>query len=134
MVHDFKVMGVIPASCEEVFLSWISGDVNGSMTGGKVVIDPRFGGSFTAWGGYVFGTTIEFEPFSRIVQSWRTAEFDEGDDVWQIEATMTPKDGGTLLTIRHISVREGDHDYVDDGWLDSYLNSIQGYFASKRSN
>jgi len=81
MVHDFKVMGIILASCEEVFMSWMSDDAYGSMTGGQAVIDPRVGGRFTAWGGYVFGTTIEFEPFSRIVQSWRTQS--------SMRATMT---------------------------------------------
>jgi activator of HSP90 ATPase len=124
-------MGIIAASCEEVFLSWMSSDASGLMTGGQAVIDPRVGGKFTAWGGYIFGTTIELEPFSRIVWSWRSSEFDEGDDDSRIEATMTPKDGGTLLTIRHTSVRDGDRDYVKDGWLENYFNSIQSYFASK---
>jgi len=41
MVHDFKVMGIILASCEEVFMSWMSDDAYGSMTGGQAVIDSK---------------------------------------------------------------------------------------------
>jgi uncharacterized protein YndB with AHSA1/START domain len=131
MPYDFEVADIIPASCEEVFRAWISSDTHAAMTGGEAVIDPRVGGKFTAWDGYISGTTIELEPFSRIVQSWRTSEFEEGDDDSQIEVTLTSNDGGTLLTIRHTSVPDDQRGYENGGWLENYFVPMRKYFASE---
>jgi uncharacterized protein YndB with AHSA1/START domain len=131
MPYDFEVADIIPASCEEVFRAWISSDTHAAMTGGEAVIDPRVGGKFTAWDGYISGTTIELEPFSRIVQSWRTSEFEEGNDDSQIEVTLTSNDGGTLLTIRHTSVPDDQRGYENGGWLENYFVPMRKYFASE---
>jgi len=130
MAYDFEVSGIIPASCEEVFRAWMSSDTHTSMTGGEAVIDPRVGGKFIAWDGYISGTTVELEPFSRIVQSWRTSEFEEGDEDSRIEITLTPNYVGTLLTIRHSSVPDGHRGYENGGWLENYFDPMRRYFVS----
>ena len=129
MSYDFEVSDIIPASCEEIFRAWMSSDAHTLMTGAEAEIDPRVGGEFTAWDGYISGTTVKLEPFSRIVQSWRTSEFEESGQDSQIEVTLTPTDGGTLLTIRHISVPDGHRGYENGGWLENYFEPMRRYFA-----
>src|SRR5579863_5920688 len=85
MAYSFEVKGEVPASCEDVYLAWLSSELHSAMTGGEAVVDPVVGGQFTAWGDYIVGTTLELEPFHRIVQSWRTSQFNDDDTDSQIE-------------------------------------------------
>ncbi len=131
MTYDFEVSDIIPASSEGIFRSWMSSEFHTAMTGGEATIDPRIGGEFTAWHGYISGTTLELDPSSRIVQSWRTSEFEESDEDSQIEVTMTPAKQGTLVTIRHTRVPDANHSYEEGGWLDNYFEPMRRYFASR---
>lgn len=130
MPYDFEVSGTVPATCEDVYTAWLSSELHSAMTGGVAVIDPQVGGSFTAWDDYITGTTLELEPFHRIVQSWRTTQFTDTDEDSQIEVTFTPDGDGTLVTIRHRNVPSGHRGYEDGGWKQSYLDPMTDHFSS----
>src|SRR5271156_1725904 len=75
MTYDFEVSDVVAATPDAVYGAWISSEEHSAMTGGGAHIAPREGGDFDAWDGYIHGTTLTLEPFARIVQTWRTANF-----------------------------------------------------------
>jgi uncharacterized protein YndB with AHSA1/START domain len=131
MTYDFEVSGTVPAKCEDVYRAWLSSEGHTAMTGGDAVIDPRVGGHFTAWGPYIAGTTLELEPFHRIVQSWRTEQFTEADEDSQIEVTFEPVGDETLVRIRHSNVPSEHRGYEDGGWQKSYLGPMRDYFSSR---
>jgi activator of HSP90 ATPase len=131
MAYAFEVTGEIQASCEEVYLAWLSSELHTAMTGGEAVVDPVVGGQFSAWGDYIAGQTIELEPFHRIVQSWRTTQFNDDDPDSQIDVTFDPSDSGTLMTIRHTNVPDGHLGYENGGWQKSYIDPMRSYFSSK---
>lgn len=54
------------------------------MTGGEAEISNKINEAFTAWDGYIEGTNVQLEPNKRIIQSWRTSEFDETDEDSQL--------------------------------------------------
>jgi uncharacterized protein YndB with AHSA1/START domain len=131
MVYDFEVSGVVAASNEELYRAWLSSDLHTAMTGGHAAIDPAVGGEFTAWDGYIHGRNLELEPFSRIVQTWRTTQFTAVDPDSQIEVTFESHDGGTLVRVRHSGVPSEQLGYENGGWQKSYFDPMSRYFSTK---
>ena len=99
------------------------------MTGGEAHIDPSVGGDYDAWDGYISGKTLELEPGRRIVQSWRTAEFATDEPDSRIEVVLEPSGTGTLLTIHHFTVPDGQLAYEESGWRENYFEPMRDYFA-----
>jgi uncharacterized protein YndB with AHSA1/START domain len=132
MAYAFEVAAVIPATPEEIFAAWMSSEEHSEMTGGAAEINPVVGGKFTAWDGYIWGTTLELESPRRIAQSWRTSQFADGEPDSKIEVILSPDSpGSTLLTIRHSEVPDDHRGYEDGGWLENYFEPMQEYFASR---
>lgn len=131
MAYEFEVAAVIPASPEALFAAWMSAEQHTEMTGGTAEVDPVVGGIFTAWDGFIWGTTLELDAPRRIVQTWRTSAFSASDPDSRIEVSMTAEPGGTLLRIRHSEVPDDHHDYEDGGWQENYFKPMQEYFAKR---
>jgi activator of HSP90 ATPase len=100
------------------------------MTGGEAHVDPREGGEYDAWDGYIHGTTLTLEPFTRIVQTWRSANFTEEHADSTIEVLFTGDDGGTRIIVRHSNVPEDQPGYEDGGWQKSYFDPMKAYFQN----
>jgi activator of HSP90 ATPase len=131
MTYDFEVSGVVPAPADAVYRAWLSSDEHTAMTGGAATIDPSEGGEFTAWDGYINGKNLELEPFTRIVQSWRTAQFSDEDPDSRIEVTFEPVEDGTLVRVRHSGVPSDQLGYENGGWQKSYFDPMSSYFANR---
>lgn len=131
MGYDFEVSDTIPAPPHEVYEAWLSSAGHSAMTGADAQIDPSVGGAYEAWDGYITGRTVELEPDRRIVQAWRTSEFDDSHPDSQIEVLLEPAEGGTKVTIRHTNVPYGQLGYEQGGWQDSYFDPMRAYFSGK---
>ena len=129
MGYDFEVSDVLPATPDEIYAAWMSSDGHGAMTGAEAHVDPRVGGDFDAWDGYITGRTLALEPGRRIVQSWRTSEFDDTHEDSQIEVLLEPVEEGTRITIRHTNVPDGQTGYEEGGWQESYFDPMREYFG-----
>jgi uncharacterized protein YndB with AHSA1/START domain len=124
---------IFPASPREIYDAWLS-SAHGKMVGSTATVDPRVGGAFTAWDGYIRGTTLELEPYRRIVQAWRTTEFPAASPDSRLELLLEQVEGGTRLTIRHTEIPEGLSGSLEQGWIDHYFRPMKEYFARKRED
>jgi uncharacterized protein YndB with AHSA1/START domain len=122
---------IFPASPREIYDSWLS-SAHGKMVGSTATVDPRIGGAFTAWDGYIKGTTLELEPYRRIVQAWRTTEFSAAHPDSHLELLLEQVEGGTRLTIRHTEIPEGQGASLEQGWIDHYFRPMKEFFARRR--
>ncbi|OHD73634.1 MAG: hypothetical protein A2177_12925 [Spirochaetes bacterium RBG_13_68_11] len=122
---------IFPASPREIYDAWLS-SAHGKMVGSTATVDPRVGGAFTAWDGYIRGTTLELEPYRRIVQAWRTTEFSAASPDTRLELLLEQVEGGTRLTIRHTEIPEGQSASLEQGWIDHYFRPMKEYFGRKR--
>jgi len=130
MPFEFKVFDVIPAVPHEVYDAWLDGKRHAAMTGGRPAeIEPKVGGAFSVWNGYLTGRTLALDPGKRIVQSWRSTKFAPADADSQIEVTFDAVPRGTKVTVRHSNVPEGHTSYRDGGWQDNYFEPMKRYFA-----
>lgn len=130
MTHAFTVSAVIPASPKEIYDAWLDGRQHAQMTGSaKASASTKVGGKFTAWDGYISGRNLTLVPGRKIVQAWRTSEFNDADEDSQIEVTLKKAARGTRVTLRHSNVPDGHKGYRS-GWGDHYLAPMKAYFGA----
>jgi len=119
----------LPVMPEVVFNAWIDSKSHRDFTGGNAVIDPRNGGHFSAWDGYITGIILKLEPFTRIIQSWRTTQFHPLDPSSTLEIVIEPADTGAVLTFNHTNIPYGQSAMYAQGWNDYYFVPMTGYFT-----
>ena len=129
MADSFEISTVLPAPAQYVYEAWLSSDEHSTMTGGAARIDPVVGGQFSAWDGYITGTTLELEPYRRIVQSWRTVEFPADAPDSRLEMTLEENAGETRLTLKHGEIPAGQGCSYKSGWVDNYFDPMKDYFT-----
>jgi uncharacterized protein YndB with AHSA1/START domain len=130
--ESIEVKGVVPATPSRVYQAWLDGIEHGAMTGGAATIEARrAGATFTAWDGYISGRILALDEGRRIVQSWRSTEFPVGEPDSRLEVLLAPAPGGTLLTIRHSEIPEGQGPSYRSGWHEHYLQPMRRYFAAR---
>jgi len=130
MPDSFDISTVLPVSAKRLYRAWLSSDEHSAMTGGAAQIDPTAGGKFSAWDGYITGTTLELEPYRRIVQSWRTVEFPADAPDSLLEITLEEKADETRLTLKHSEIPAGQGSGYESGWTDNYFDPMREYFSS----
>ena len=125
---EFTLKTTIDASAEKIYTAWLSSEGHTKMTGGVATISDQVGASFTAWDGYIEGKNLELEPYRRIVQSWRTSQFEEEEPDSQLEILLNEVDGQTELTLIHTNVPESGEHYIK-GWDNHYFEPMKAYFS-----
>lgn len=123
----FEVSDLIPATPEEIYNAWLSSEGHSRMTGSPARTSTVVGGVFEAWDGYIQGKNIELEPATRIVQMWRTAEFDDSDEDSLLEVLLESQETGTKVTIRHSNLPDHGIQYRQ-GWIDAYFIPMKDFF------
>jgi activator of HSP90 ATPase len=68
----------IPAKPVQVYDAYINAKKHSDFTGGKATCNPKVGGNFTAWEGYIFGKNLELRKGTKIMQEWTTTEWPKG--------------------------------------------------------
>jgi len=66
-----KQIVFINAKSEEVYDALIEAKKHAEFTGARATSQPKVGGKFTAWDGYIFGKHLLLERGKKIVQEWK---------------------------------------------------------------
>ena len=133
MAESFEVSTFFPAiTAERIYRPWLDSEVHSAFTGSPAQIDPGAGDTFTAWDGYIYGRTLEDEPFRRILQAWRTTEFPEHSPDSQLEILIEEVDNGGKVTLIHTDIPDGQGDDYRQGWEEYYFKPMQRYFSAEQ--
>jgi len=120
----------LDARPEEVYEAFTDASKHSGFTGAKATCDPKVGGKFTAWDGYICGKNLELEKGKRIVQEWKTSEWpDAGPSI--VEFTFTKKGKGTELVMAHSKVPSSQAEAYRKGWIEFYWEPLKKYFGKK---
>lgn len=119
---------LIQAKPEEVYNVFLNARKHSEFTGLKATCNPKVGGKFTAWNGYIFGKTIRLEKGKKIAQHWQTTEWLEGYPWSTVEFSFKKKGDGTELTLVYSKVPKEQADSYREGWKDYYWKPLQKYF------
>jgi|CXWL01.1.fsa_nt_gi uncharacterized protein YndB with AHSA1/START domain len=131
MSENIEVSRIIPVRADRIFDAWLSGDEHGKMIGSSATVESD--GHFTAWDGYITGTTLAREPYSRILQGWRTTEFPPGAPDSQLEVLLEDVSGGTKITLKHTLIPDGQGQSYAQGWNEHYFDPMLKYFETPGS-
>ena len=129
MKNGFTISAVIPANVSDLYNAWLSSEGHTAMTDNPAKVDGKVGGKFTAWDGYIFGSTLNLEPDQRIVQAWRTSEFPDDAPDSRLEILFEEVSEGTKVTFIHSDMPEDQVDSYRQGWEDFYLKPMKEYFS-----
>ena len=124
---EFTIKTRINASAKKVYSCWLSSKGHSEMTGGSAKISAQIGDSFSAWNGYIEGKNLALEPNKRILQSWRTAQFEINDKDSQVEILLKELQNQTELTLIHTLLPESGEHYKR-GWEEHYFQPMKAYF------
>lgn len=128
MAEALSVFDIFPVSPKRLYEAWLSSIEHSAFTNSVAKIDPRIDGKFSAWDGYITGKTVTLEPYSRIVQIWRTTDFAEDDPDSILEVLIQPAEVGCQVILNHTGLPDGRGDEFEQGWEDYYFAPMQGYF------
>ncbi len=117
----------LKATPKQIYKAWLSTQGHTKMTGGAAFASDKVGDKFTAWDGFIQGENLVLEPYNRIVQSWRSSSFKDGEEDSQIEITLNENDRGTELNLTHTKVPDSGEHYIE-GWQMHYLQPMKTYF------
>ena len=129
MNESYMLSATFHVDPAELFQGWLDSEMHAAFTGSPARIDPRPGGAFSVWDGYISGTTLEIQPPRRIMQSWRTTEFpaDKPDSLLEVLFEKVPD--GTKLTLKHSRVPAGQAEMYQQGWEEYYFTPMRIYFG-----
>ena len=127
---EFEVSDIIPASQNQVYSAWLNSKEHSAMTGSPARVSADIGDKFEAWNGYIRGKNLELEQSRRILQYWRTSEFDDSDKDSLLEIIFEKAENGTRITIRHSHLPEHGMQY-QQGWRDAYFTPMKAYFETR---
>ncbi len=101
------------------------------MTQSPATVSKEIAGIFTAYDGYINGINLELVPGERILQTWRTTQFDPDDPDSSVEITLDAVPNGTLLHLRHWNIPDDQADDYEKGWQDFYFTPMLEYFSNE---
>jgi activator of HSP90 ATPase len=130
MKNAFTLTEVIPAKASEIYKAWLSSEGHSAITGSPATVDGTIGGKFSAWDGYISGSTLGLTPNRRIVQAWRTSEFPDDAVDSHVEIILEEMDSGTKVTLTHQDMPPDQVDSYRQGWEDFYFKPMREYFRN----
>ena len=124
---EFTFKTSINALSKDIYEAWLSSEGHTKMTGGKANTSKEVGFEYTAWDGYITGRNLTLEENKRIVQSWRSSDFEETEEDSQIEVLLEQNNGITELTLNHTNVPKNGDQYKK-GWEEHYFQPMKAFF------
>ncbi|MEZ0311958.1 MAG: SRPBCC domain-containing protein [Myxococcota bacterium] len=130
--RNVRVSFVVPASPDDVYGAWLDSSAHAAMTGGqRAEIEPRTFGRHMAGDGYIEGVILELDTGRRIVQTWRSSEFQKSSPDSRLEVHFGHASGGTRVGIEHEDVPVELADDIEAGWTKFYAEPMRAYFSQQ---
>lgn len=122
---------LINASPHEIYHAFLDSKIHSKITGSNAKIENKVGGLFSVWDGYATGKTLQLIPDKKIVQSWRTSDWDE-KEISTITLELVKDIGGTKLEFSQINIPDRDCENIQNGWNQYYWEPMQKYFSKSK--
>ena len=117
----------LPAKPSEIFDAILDEKKHSKFTGAQAKILPKVGGKFSVWGRDISGTTEKIEKNKKIVQSWRSSDWEEGH-FSEVQFEFIPEKDGTKLVLIHKKVPSEHFKDISDGWKQFYWKPLKEFF------
>ena len=86
------------------------------------------GGTFSVFGGHIFGRHLELVPGQRIVQAWRVVDWEPG--IYSIARFKLKEQGAkTTILFDHTGFPKGLGEHLASGWHQNYWEPLRKYMG-----
>ncbi len=135
MQKQLSISATISAPPDKVYEAYLSSTEHAAMTGSAAKIENRISGTFMAWDGYITGTITELVKNRKIVQAWRSTDFeaDDPDSILELSFEGVQDGKGTKLVLTHKNLPEGTEEEYRQGWKEFYFEPMKEYFKNTKS-
>ena len=113
------------ATPEEVFNALINPDLIQTWSGDEAKMNAKVGGTFSLWGGQMFGINLEIVKNKRLVQQWSYSNWKEPS---KVTFTIKVVEKKTIVNLLHEDVPEKSVNSISDGWDAYYLGAMKEMF------
>jgi activator of HSP90 ATPase len=111
---------------------FIDSKLHTEVTGSKAIINNKIGGKFTAWDEYINGKIVSLEKNKKIIQKWRTTEFNENDKDSIVEITIEELNKNRAkLTLKHTELPNGTEEEYKNGWKEYYIKPLKEFIKKQ---
>lgn len=118
-------------STEEVFEMLTKSRKHSEFTGAKASASDKQNGKFTAYDGYIQGVNLEVKKNKKLVQSWKTTDWEPG--VYsQLTWLFDSRKKKCRVTLIQTGVPAFDHDAISQGWKDFYFIPLREYIKKSK--
>lgn len=95
------------------------------FTSAKARINRNIGGKFSAYDGYCSGKNLALAKDKKIVQSWRSSDWQPTDHYSKATFALKTVKGGTRLTFIQTGVPDNHYESIKQGWIDHYWTQMK---------
>jgi activator of HSP90 ATPase len=127
MKEQVKHRPIFNVEPSTLYNAWLDSQLHSQMINSDAECTSVVGGDFSTWDGYITGKNLELIENIKIVQSWRTTEFDDTDEDSHLSIELTKVPKGTELKLIHINIPKGQTQY-EQGWVDNYFVPMASFF------
>ena len=118
----------LPGSPTRVYGALLDARQFGDVTGRSAEIAAEEGAQFTLFGGAISGRNVELVPNKRVVQAWRSNDWEDGR-YSLVRFELQPEVNGTKLVFDHTGYPDAAHDMLDGGWHQMYWEPLRKYLG-----
>jgi activator of HSP90 ATPase len=122
---EHKVL--IRATPKEIYEALMNEKKHAQFTGEPAKIRAKVGASFTCYGKYITGITLELDPGKRIVQAWRSQDWPAGHYSIVTFALSKKSSDTTQLHFTQIGVPADDYVDKNKGWRTHYWELLKKF-------
>ncbi|MGB3946561.1 MAG: SRPBCC domain-containing protein [Bacteroidia bacterium] len=115
------------ASPEEVFEALTNPELIQIWSGDEAQMSAAVGGTFSLWGGQMYGVNLEVVKNKKLVQEW---SYEQWTQESKVTFNIKAKGKKTILELIHEDVPEKSVNSISDGWDEYYLGSMKDMFEA----
>lgn len=126
----FTLTWIVYATPVEVFKALTNPAIIAKWSNGEAVLEPKVGGTFEMFDGWVKGNVLAYEPGKKLSYSWKPVEWSKKADASIVTYIFDADKAGTKITLTHNgfpNIKESDSH--KSGWVDNVFEPVNDYFV-----
>ena len=132
-MNQILISSTFDTNAAFLYKFFLDSKLHTEVTESKAIINNKIGGRFTAWDGYIKGEIVSLEKNKKIVQKWRTTEFNKNDKDSVLEITIEEIDKNkSNLILKHSGIPEGTEEEYKNGWKEYYIKPLKEFIKKQK--
>lgn len=128
---SFKLQIELPAPPTKVFDALTNARLISQWCGQQGKVDPKVGGKFEMFDGWVTGKVVEFKPWKALAYTWLPGDWPDGAEPSVVKYTFAATKKGTKLSLEHSHFpNETEKKNHKSGWTEYVFNPLKEFFTS----